>query len=43
MEGDWAGFAHSLVERANERGGEDNITLAIVHHLPPQGEKEGVD
>ncbi|MYL28279.1 Stp1/IreP family PP2C-type Ser/Thr phosphatase [Halobacillus halophilus] len=42
-EGDWAGFAHSLVERANERGGEDNITLAIVHHLPPQGEKEGVD
>ncbi|RWZ60589.1 Stp1/IreP family PP2C-type Ser/Thr phosphatase [Halobacillus fulvus] len=41
--GDWESFCERMVALANERGGEDNITLAVVHYPTPQPEKEGVD
>lgn len=28
-------ISHSLIDLANERGGEDNISLVIIHHTPP--------
>ncbi|MFC7061260.1 Stp1/IreP family PP2C-type Ser/Thr phosphatase [Halobacillus seohaensis] len=40
--GDWVDYNQSLVDLANDRGGEDNITVAIVHHSDPDT-KEGVD
>ncbi|KHE67618.1 Stp1/IreP family PP2C-type Ser/Thr phosphatase [Halobacillus sp. BBL2006] len=40
--GDWAEFCQKFVELANERGGEDNITLAVVHY-DSTDEKEGAD
>lgn len=40
-EGDWENFCQSMIQTANERGGEDNITLAIVHYHQDHDEKEG--
>lgn len=40
FEGDWQDFCRNLVDLANERGGEDNITLAVVHYNGAD-EKEG--
>ncbi|MCP8616570.1 Stp1/IreP family PP2C-type Ser/Thr phosphatase [Salirhabdus salicampi] len=31
--------AHQLVSLANERGGEDNISLAIIHHSSDEGDE----
>ncbi|WP_226578610.1 Stp1/IreP family PP2C-type Ser/Thr phosphatase [Halobacillus litoralis] len=42
-EGEWESFTEKLIHLANERGGEDNITLAVVHYEKPLHEKEGVD
>ncbi|SEH71945.1 protein phosphatase [Halobacillus karajensis] len=43
-QGDWADFTQKMVDLANERGGEDNITLAVVHHCQlPSDEKEGAE
>lgn len=41
--GDWATFTQQLIELANERGGEDNITLSVVHYDSPEDEKEGAE
>ncbi|WP_173916528.1 Stp1/IreP family PP2C-type Ser/Thr phosphatase [Halobacillus sp. Marseille-Q1614] len=41
-EGDWENFGHNLIDLANDRGGEDNITLVIVHNTQAP-EKEGVE
>ncbi|UOR12777.1 Stp1/IreP family PP2C-type Ser/Thr phosphatase [Halobacillus amylolyticus] len=40
--GEWQEFCQSLVDLANERGGEDNITLAVIHNSHPDL-KEGAD
>ncbi|MFG6148964.1 Stp1/IreP family PP2C-type Ser/Thr phosphatase [Halobacillus sp. B23F22_1] len=40
--GEWEEFCQSFIDLANERGGEDNITLAVVHHSNTSM-KEGVD
>lgn len=42
FEGDWAEFCQKFVNLANERGGEDNITLAVVHYESTD-EKRGAD
>ncbi|SFJ94299.1 protein phosphatase [Halobacillus dabanensis] len=42
FQGEWSQFAERMVTLANERGGEDNITLAIVHYHSPT-EKEGAE
>ncbi|MFC7320396.1 Stp1/IreP family PP2C-type Ser/Thr phosphatase [Halobacillus campisalis] len=42
-DGEWQELCQSLVDLANERGGEDNITLAIVHHYEDPNVKEGAD
>ncbi|MGP4078115.1 Stp1/IreP family PP2C-type Ser/Thr phosphatase [Halobacillus sp. K22] len=42
FEGEWAGFCQELVDLANDRGGEDNITLAVVHY-DSTNEKRGAD
>ena len=41
-EGDWTAFCQKLIDQANERGGEDNITLVVVHYSGTE-EKEGAD
>ncbi|TGB04890.1 Stp1/IreP family PP2C-type Ser/Thr phosphatase [Halobacillus salinus] len=41
FEGNWEDFCQDMVDTANERGGEDNITLAIVHYPKESDEKEG--
>ncbi|MGI8315071.1 Stp1/IreP family PP2C-type Ser/Thr phosphatase [Halobacillus mangrovi] len=41
-EGDWSEFCQKFVDLANERGGEDNITLAVVHY-DRTAEKEGAE
>ncbi|MBA2174188.1 Stp1/IreP family PP2C-type Ser/Thr phosphatase [Halobacillus locisalis] len=43
FEGDWADFCQRMVEKANARGGEDNITLAVVHHSHDTVQKEGAE
>ncbi|WFT76948.1 Stp1/IreP family PP2C-type Ser/Thr phosphatase [Halobacillus naozhouensis] len=40
--GKWEEFCQSLVDLANERGGEDNITLAVIHYSHTDS-KEGAD
>ncbi|WP_101843836.1 Stp1/IreP family PP2C-type Ser/Thr phosphatase [Halobacillus sp. Marseille-P3879] len=40
--GDWQEFCQSLINLANDRGGEDNITLAVIHYADSSS-KEGVD
>ncbi|UOQ93173.1 Stp1/IreP family PP2C-type Ser/Thr phosphatase [Halobacillus shinanisalinarum] len=40
--GEWQEFCQSLVDIANERGGEDNITLAVIHNSHSEL-KEGAD
>ncbi|ELK46137.1 UNVERIFIED_CONTAM: Stp1/IreP family PP2C-type Ser/Thr phosphatase [Halobacillus marinus] len=40
--GEWEDFCRRLIELANARGGEDNITLAVVHYDSATHEKEGV-
>ncbi|WP_082234221.1 Stp1/IreP family PP2C-type Ser/Thr phosphatase [Halobacillus massiliensis] len=39
-DGDWQDFGNQLIKMANDRGGEDNITLVIVHNTPGE---EGVE
>ncbi|MCA0969251.1 Stp1/IreP family PP2C-type Ser/Thr phosphatase [Halobacillus litoralis] len=43
FDGDWHSFCEDMVETANERGGEDNITLAVVHYQQDVTTKEGAD
>ncbi|SDJ73308.1 Stp1/IreP family PP2C-type Ser/Thr phosphatase [Sediminibacillus albus] len=33
-------IAQSLIDMANERGGEDNISVVLIHHDEPSGEGE---
>ncbi|MBH0229125.1 Stp1/IreP family PP2C-type Ser/Thr phosphatase [Halobacillus yeomjeoni] len=42
FEGDWKEYGRQLIDLANERGGEDNITLAVVH-FDERDVKEGAD
>ncbi|UOQ43102.1 Stp1/IreP family PP2C-type Ser/Thr phosphatase [Halobacillus salinarum] len=42
FEGEWSDFCQKLIDKANDRGGEDNITLAVVHYTSTEG-KEGAD
>ncbi|WP_394217202.1 Stp1/IreP family PP2C-type Ser/Thr phosphatase [Halobacillus trueperi] len=43
FEGEWSSFTRQMIDLANERGGEDNITLAVVHHHPSSDQKEGAE
>ncbi|WP_281975592.1 Stp1/IreP family PP2C-type Ser/Thr phosphatase [Halobacillus litoralis] len=43
FDGDWTDYCQTLVDLANERGGEDNITLTVVHYDSPSDEKEGAE
>lgn len=42
FEEEWSIFCQRLIDLANERGGEDNITLAVVHY-DSTDEKEGAE
>ncbi|MYL70914.1 Stp1/IreP family PP2C-type Ser/Thr phosphatase [Halobacillus litoralis] len=43
FEGNWSSFTQQMIDLANERGGEDNITLAVIHHHPSSDVKEGAE
>lgn len=43
FDGEWAVFCNGLIKLANDRGGEDNITLAVVHYDRTVLQKEGAE